>query len=724
MVYSKEALWENLNNIIKIYIPQDQLNLINKAFNLAYDAHINQKRGSGEPYITHPVAVACKLANLHLDHETIMAGLLHDVVEDTPVTKVELENKFGTTVSNLVAGVTKLDKLQFNNYKDAQVANIRKMVLAMVQDIRVILIKLADRTHNMQTLGGLRLDKRQRIAKETLEIYAPIANRLGMHQIKDTLEDLCFQNLYPMRYDVLKRVIKEGVENRQDNIDKVIQTIKNEIRNKGIKCRVFYRPISIFNIYRKLRTKRIAFHNLLDNFCFTIVVDDVDTCYRTLGILHSIYKPKPGFFKDYIAIPKSNGYQSLHSALNGFNGMPIEVLIRTEFMDIMSEKGIAARWSVELKNEDTSSAVQEQAQRWMNKLLELQSNIGNAFEFVENVKDALFPNEIYLFTPNDIIELPVGSTAIDLAYALGTDVGNTCSGVVVDHAPYPLVRPLKSGQYVEIRRAPWAKPNTSWLNCVVTARARTGIKQYLATLKDEEAIYFGKKLLNNALNNTKIENLSESIINALLQKTQHSSMDELYKSIALGNEMSVIVAQQLIGSENNSNKSSTVRLSSTKYPIKGTSGLLVNFCKHCRPIPNDSIVGILTNKDGLVIHHSICHCVKDKMEKEQEQTGLSQIVSVDWDKDLGTQLFSTLIKVEFLNDNNAISRITTEIGRETIITGMNTERIDNNRLTMNIKIKVKNSIQLDSLINKINGIPDVSQVCRVIDDNTINEEFP
>ena len=391
MDFSKTTLWEKLNNIIKIYIPADQKELIKKAFDLAYDAHSGQKRGSGEPYITHPVAVACKLAKIHLDHETIMAGLLHDVVEDTPVTKEQITKLFGQTTANLVAGVTKLDKLQFNDYKEAQVANIRKMVLAMVQDIRVILIKLADRTHNMQTLEGLRLDKRQRIARETLEIYAPIANRLGMHQIKETLEDLCFKNIYPMRYKVLKKSIELAVDNRIDAIETVTETFKENIRNKGIKCRVFYRPISIFNIYRKIRSKEIAFHSLLDNFCFTIIVDDVDLCYRTLGILHSIYKPKPGFFKDYIAVPKSNGYQSLHSALNGPHGMPIEVLIRTEFMDIMSEKGIAARWAVGQNDQNTKSAVQEQAQRWMNNLLELQANIGNAFDFVENVKDALFP---------------------------------------------------------------------------------------------------------------------------------------------------------------------------------------------------------------------------------------------------------------------------------------------------------------------------------------------
>ena len=438
MDFSKTTLWEKLNNIIKIYIPADQKELIKKAFDLAYDAHSGQKRGSGEPYITHPVAVACKLAKIHLDHETIMAGLLHDVVEDTPVTKEQITKLFGQTTANLVAGVTKLDKLQFNDYKEAQVANIRKMVLAMVQDIRVILIKLADRTHNMQTLEGLRLDKRQRIARETLEIYAPIANRLGMHQIKETLEDLCFKNIYPMRYKVLKKSIELAVDNRIDAIETVTETFKENIRNKGIKCRVFYRPISIFNIYRKIRSKEIAFHSLLDNFCFTIIVDDVDLCYRTLGILHSIYKPKPGFFKDYIAVPKSNGYQSLHSALNGPHGMPIEVLIRTEFMDIMSEKGIAARWAVGQNDQNTKSAVQEQAQRWMNNLLELQANIGNAFDFVENVKDALFPSEIYVFTPNAIIELPVGSTAVDLAYALGTDVGNSCSGVIVDHSPYSM----------------------------------------------------------------------------------------------------------------------------------------------------------------------------------------------------------------------------------------------------------------------------------------------
>jgi len=721
MDFSKTTLWEKLNNIIKIYIPADQKELIKKAFDLAYDAHSGQKRGSGEPYITHPVAVACKLAKIHLDHETIMAGLLHDVVEDTTVTKEQITKLFGQTTANLVAGVTKLDKLQFNDYKEAQVANIRKMVLAMVQDIRVILIKLADRTHNMQTLEGLRLDKRQRIARETLEIYAPIANRLGMHQIKETLEDLCFKNIYPMRYKVLKKSIELAVDNRIDAIETVTETFKENIRNKGIKCRVFYRPISIFNIYRKIRSKEIAFHSLLDNFCFTIIVDDVDLCYRTLGILHSIYKPKPGFFKDYIAVPKSNGYQSLHSALNGPHGMPIEVLIRTEFMDIMSEKGIAARWAVGQNDQNTKSAVQEQAQRWMNNLLELQANIGNAFDFVENVKDALFPSEIYVFTPNAIIELPVGSTAVDLAYALGTDVGNSCSGVIVDHSPYPMGRELKSGQYVEIMRAPWARPNTSWLNYVTTARARTQIKQYLAHMKDEEAIILGKRLLNNALKDTTIEAIPKDKIKLLLEKTSHESMESLYKDIALGDEMSVIVAQQILGTENIKNFSSVFGMPIEKYPIRGASGLLLNFCEFCKPIPNDCIVGILTAKEGLVIHNSECHCVKDEMNKELDKNSKTQIVNVDWDDNIGNQTFSTLIRVEFINDNNTISRITSEIGSETIITGMNTDRIDNNHLAMDIKINVKNTKQLNLIINKVRGIPDVTRVNRVIDNKIVSE---
>jgi guanosine-3',5'-bis(diphosphate) 3'-pyrophosphohydrolase len=723
MDFSKTSLWEKLNNIIKIYIPSDQQKLIKQAFEVAYDAHSGQKRGSGEPYITHPVNVACKLAKLHLDHETIMAGLLHDVVEDTPVTKEQITEMFGNTISNLVAGVTKLDKLQFNDYKEAQVANIRKMVLAMVHDIRVILIKLADRTHNMQTLDGLRLDKRQRIAKETLEIYAPIANRLGMHQIKDTLEDLCFKNIYPMRYNVLKKSIDIAVENRQDAIETVAETFKENIRNKGIKCRVFYRPISIFNIYRKIRTKEIAFHSLLDNFCFTVIVDDVDLCYRTLGILHSIYKPKPGFFKDYIAVPKSNGYQSLHSALNGPHGMPIEVLIRTEFMDIMSEKGIAARWAVGQNDIDAKSAVQEQAQRWMNNLLELQANIGNAFDFVENVKDALFPSEIYVFTPNSIVELPVGSTAVDLAYAIGTDVGNSCSGVLVDHSPYPMGRELKSGQYVEIMRAPWARPNTSWLNYVTTARARTQIKQYLAQMKAEEAIILGKRLLNNALKNTTIEAIPKEKIKLLLEKTNHQTIESLYKDIALGDEMSVIAAQQFLGSNNIKSYNSAFGMPIKKYPVRGTSGLLLNFCEFCRPIPNDCIVGILTQKEGLVIHNSDCHCVKEEMAKELEKNSKTQVVNVDWDDNLGSQTFQTMIRVEFINDNNTISRITSEIGSETIITGMNTDRIDNTHLSMNIKINVRNTKQLNSIIKKVAGIPDVTRVNRVIDNKLISEGF-
>ncbi|GGP93315.1 hypothetical protein GCM10009410_29020 [Shewanella ulleungensis] len=494
-------LFEGLKESASSYLEPEQVELLKQAYLVARDAHEGQMRTSGEPYITHPVAVSRILADMRLDHESLMAALLHDTIEDTPVTKEELTELFGITVAELVEGVSKLDKIKFRDKKEAQAENFRKMMMAMTQDIRVILIKLADRTHNMRTLGALRPDKRRRIARETLEIYAPIANRLGIHNIKIELEDLGFQAYYPMRHRVIRDVVKAARGNRKELINSIESAIESRLEEAGIPAKVKGREKNLYSIYRKMRSKELQFQEVMDIYAFRIIVDSIDTSYRVLGAMHGLYKPRPGRFKDYIAIPKANGYQSLHTSLFGPHAVPVEVQIRTEEMDQMADKGVAAHWMYK-NNTDAAkqNTTQVRAHKWMQSLLELQQSASSSFEFVENVKTELFPEEIYVFTPEGrILELPVNSTPVDFAYEVHTDVGNTCVGARVNRQAYPLSQPLISGQTVEIITAKGARPNAAWLNFVVTGKARGKIRQVLKSLKGDNAIALGRRLLNHAL---------------------------------------------------------------------------------------------------------------------------------------------------------------------------------------------------------------------------------
>ncbi|MDP8052477.1 RelA/SpoT family protein [Pasteurella atlantica] len=470
-------IFEELNKIIQTYLPSDKIELIKQAFVVARDAHEGQFRSSGEPYICHPVAVATIIAEMKLDHEAVMAALLHDVIEDTPYTEEELANAFGTSVAEIVQGVSKLDKLKFRTRQEAQVANFQKMILAMTKDIRVVLIKLADRTHNMRTLGSLRADKRRRIAKETLEIYTPLAYRLGLDNLKRELEDLCFEAQYPHRFQVLKMAVEYARENRK----RLIETISNEIQGlldkANIQGYVYGREKNIYTLYQKMRQKDQHFQSILDIYSFRIVVDNIDSCYRTLGLLHSLYKPRPTLIKDYIAIPKPNGYQSLHTSMFGHKGMPIEAHIRTKDMDQMAVMGVSAYWSYK---DDSHTSVQLRVNKWLQSIVELQQSIENTEEFIENVKSDLFSDDIYVFTPKGrIIELPAKSTAIDFAYAVHSAIGNKCVGAIVDRNPYPLSKPLKTGQTIQIETQEDHLPSAEWLNFVVSAKTRSKIRNAL-----------------------------------------------------------------------------------------------------------------------------------------------------------------------------------------------------------------------------------------------------
>ena len=536
-------LFEGLKQQISAYLPAEQVAMVQQAYLLARDAHAPQTRSSGEPYITHPVAVTSILAEMRMDHETLMAALLHDVIEDTEYSKEDLEQRFGSTVAELVQGVSKLDKVKFKDIKEFEVTNLQKMFMAMTQDIRVILIKLADRTHNMRTLGALRPEKRRRIAKETLELYAPIANRLGIHNIKNELEDWGFQALYPMRYRALSTAVKQARGNRRELLEKIQHEILGRLEQAGINADVSGREKHLYSIYRKMKNKELMFNDVMDIYAFRVVVDSIDHCYRTLGVVHNLYKPIEIRFKDYIAIPKQNGYQSLHTSLVGPHGIPVEIQMRTREMDEMADKGIAAHWLYKANGQHQDTTAQIRARRWMQSLLELQQNAGNSAEFVENVKSELYPDELYVFSPKGkIVELPIGATAVDFAYAVHTDIGNRCVGAKVDRRPYPLNKPLETGQTVEIVTSPGGKPNANWLNYVVTSRAILGIRNYLKKQQQNESIGLGRRLLSSALGEVKLEDIAPERIEHVLQNTKQKSLDELCSEIGLGNQLAIAVA--------------------------------------------------------------------------------------------------------------------------------------------------------------------------------------
>ena len=701
-------LFDSLKDVAQEYLTEPQIEALRQSYVVAKDAHEGQTRSSGEPYIIHPVAVARILAEMRLDIETLQAALLHDVIEDTEVTKEELEEQFGTTVAELVDGVSKLDKLKFRDRKEAQAENFRKMVLAMVQDIRVILIKLADRTHNMRTLGALRPDKKRRIARETLEIYSPLAHRLGIHNIKTELEELGFEALYPNRYRVLKEVVKSARGNRKEMIQRIHTEIEGRLEEVGLKARVFGREKNLFSIYNKMKTKEQRFHTIMDIYAFRVVVEDADTCYRVLGQVHSLYKPRPSRMKDYIAVPKANGYQSLHTSMVGPHGVPVEVQIRTEDMDQMADKGVAAHWSYKGSGERTGTTAQVKAQRWMQSLLELQQSAGNSFEFIENVKSDLFPDEIYVFTPKGrIVELPVGATAVDFAYAVHTDVGNTCVGARVDRNPYPLSKALKNGQTIEIISAPGARPNAAWLNYVVTSRARTKIRQVLKTMRREESITLGRRLLNHALGELSLSDISEENIQHVLTDLKVATIEDLLADIGLGELMSIVIARRLLGDADELTEViGADNTSKKKLPIRGAEGLLLTFANCCHPIPDDHIIAHVSPGRGLVVHRETCPNVRG-YQKEPDK-----YMAVEWSEDY-EQEFITELNVDVQNRQGALAELTNVISKTgSNIHGLSTEERDGRLYTVTVLLTTKDRVHLAGIMRKIKAMPQTLKVRR------------
>ncbi|MCJ2378595.1 bifunctional GTP diphosphokinase/guanosine-3',5'-bis pyrophosphate 3'-pyrophosphohydrolase [Vibrio sp. ZSDZ34] len=700
-------LFDSLKDVAQEYLTEPQLEALRQSYVVARDAHEGQTRSSGEPYIIHPVAVARILAEMRLDIETLQAALLHDVIEDTEVTKEELEEQFGTTVAELVDGVSKLDKLKFRDRKEAQAENFRKMVLAMVQDIRVILIKLSDRTHNMRTLGALRPDKKRRIARETLEIYSPLAHRLGIHNIKTELEELGFEALYPNRYRVLKEVVKAARGNRKEMIARIHSEIEGRLEEVGLKARVFGREKNLFSIYNKMKTKEQRFHTIMDIYAFRVVVDSADTCYRALGQVHSLYKPRPGRMKDYIAVPKANGYQSLHTSMVGPHGVPVEVQIRTEDMDQMADKGVAAHWVYKGNGDRTGTTAQVKAQRWMQSLLELQQSAGNSFEFIENVKSDLFPDEIYVFTPKGrIVELPLGATAVDFAYAVHTDVGNTCVGARVDRNPYPLSKTLKNGQTVEIISAPGARPNAAWLNYVVTSRARTKIRQVLKTMRREDSIVLGRRLLNHALGRHNIDSIYEENISEVLSDLRLESTDDLLAAIGLGELMSIVIARRLLGDTDELTQTSSIQSNGKKLPIRGAEGILLTFANCCHPIPDDHIIAHVSPGRGLVVHRETCPNVRGYQREPDKY------MAVEWSDDF-EQEFTAELKVDLQNHQGALAELTNVIASTgSNIHGISTEERDGRLYTVTVLLTTKDRIHLASIMKRIKTMPTALRVRR------------
>ncbi|MEM6818273.1 MAG: bifunctional (p)ppGpp synthetase/guanosine-3',5'-bis(diphosphate) 3'-pyrophosphohydrolase [Pseudomonadota bacterium] len=691
----------------RAYMTEAQLAEVLKAYEFGAAAHHGQKRRSGAPYISHPVAVATILAEMRLDSETIAAAILHDVIEDTSAAASELESEFGKAVAVLVDGVTKLDQVQFKSRAEAQASSFRKMLLAMIEDIRVILVKLADRLHNMRTMEAMPVEKQRRIARETLEIYAPIANRLGINTIKSELEDLGFRYLHPFRYQVLKNAIRKSAGDRKQTIQELSETLGAALHSHNIPGEVLGRSKNLYSIYQKMQRKRTPLSEIVDVFGFRIIVDSVDTCYRALGLVHKLYKPMPNRFKDYIAIPRMNGYQSLHTACFGPRGMPIEFQIRTTAMDMLAEDGIASHWQYKASEKETNAS-QQRAREWLGKLMEMDE-AGNTEEFLENVKVDLFPDKVYVFTPKgDILRLPRGATPVDFAYAIHTDIGHRCVAAKVDRRLVPLRTTLSNGQSVEIITAKGAKPNPNWVNYVVTAKARTALKQYLKNLRHEEARELGKRMLNQALadSGTNIRKVPKRKMNALLDELGLNNTTELYEQLGLGERLASLTVKQLLADDD----SKPLDSSDAPLTIAGTEGMVVSYGRCCSPIPGDTIMGYLSSGRGIVIHRTQC----GNLASFRKHT--DKWVDVDWVENTEGQTFRVLLTVEAVNRMGVLAEVAAtiaDVGSNIDQVEVGARDIDTSNLTFGIEVRDRQ--HLAEVLRSIRAMKSVLKVNRNLD---------
>ena len=688
--------FKELNEELKVYLEPSQIEKCYQAFLVAKKGHQGQMRRSGEPYITHPVAAALILARMRLDYQTIMATLLHDVVEDTSISKEDLTAQFGEDVTALVDGVTKLTKIKFESRAEAQAENFRKMVLAMVKDIRVIIVKLADRFHNMHTLGSMPSRKRRRIAIETLEIYAPIANRLGMHAIYTGLEDLGFQALYPMRYRAIKSAFEKSRGNRRELTQKIEHDLEQALQQLAIPYEhVFGRQKHLYSIYRKMRQKKASFTEITDVFAFRVITEDIDSCYRVLGALHRTYKPVPQRFKDYIGIPKANGYQSLHTTLFGPFGVPLEVQIRTREMDKVADNGVAAHWIYKSSGLEVNEA-QLRAREWVQRLLEMQRSTGNSLEFIENVKIDLFPDEVYVFTPKGhILELPKGSTPVDFAYTVHSDVGNSCVAAKVNRRLVPLSMSLTNGQTVEIITAPGGHPNPAWLNFVITGKARSNIRHSLKSQEHAESITLGKRLLEQALAELASDyaKVPPESLQALLHDLNYKSADELLYALGIGNHMPMVIAKRLVVAQENTEFDKTTK--SWPLAIKGTEGMVVHFADCCQPIPGDKIVGRFQQGRGIMVHASDCPLI------DHARSNPEQFISLRWDDQVEGEYWVD-ITVDVANQRGVLAALATAIAEaDSNIGNINVDPRDGRHNAVTFSISVVDRTHLARVMRRL-----------------------
>ena len=689
------------------YLKPEDVARLETAYHFSKAAHLGQFRASGEPYISHPLAVANILAQLHLDAQALTAALLHDVMEDTTVTKDEIAAQFGKPVAELVDGLSKLDRIEFETHEEAQAENFRKMLLAMARDVRVILIKLADRLHNMRTLDAVPPAKRKRVARETSDIYAPIANRLGLNAIYQELDDLAFRHLYPVRYNVLLKARKAARGNRREVVGKVLEAIKKKLEHGKIEAGVQGREKHLYSIYRKMREKKLSFANVLDVFGFRIIVKDVPSCYLALGALHALYKPIPGGFKDYIAIPKANGYQSLHTKLFGQFGSPLEIQIRTQDMHKIAEAGVASHWLY--KSTDASlNELQQKTHQWLQSLLEIQSGSGDSVEFLEHVKFDLFPDEVYVFTPKGrILALPRGATPVDFAYAVHTDIGNRCVAVKINEELVPLRTELRNGDRIDIVTASHAKPNPMWLNYVVTGRARAQIRHFLKTVQYEESAHLGERLLNQALGalGSGVGTLSDAQWNKLIKDSGAKSRQDILGDIGLGKRLGVVVARRLLAV---GDPHTDEHKSSAPIIIRGSEGMAVQFAHCCHPIPGDPIIGLINKGQGMLIHTHDCPVIA------KTRSDPDKVFDVEWAPET-KKLFDVNIRITVINQRGVLAKVAAEIAASD-------SNIDNVAVapdsgdqyaTMHFTLQVSNRLHLAKILRKLRSIPEVVRIARV-----------
>ncbi len=690
--------------LIADYLPLDQAQQVRRAYYYSEQAHYGQTRRSGEPYVSHPLAVASILARMHMDSQSLMAALLHDVIEDTGVNKEDIRAQFGEEVAELVDGVSKLTHVEFDSVELRQAENFQKMTLAMAKDIRVILVKLADRLHNMRTLGVLNREKVKRIAGETLDIYAPIAMRLGMNEVRMEFEDLGLKALYPMRARRLEAARKAASGNRKQLVDQIKDQVTQALAREGLAATVIGREKHLFSIYSKMKAKRKSFSEVMDIFAFRLIVDSVDDCYRALGMVHSLYKPVPGEFKDYIAIPKANGYQSLHTVLKGMHGVPIEIQIRTHEMEDMANNGIAAHWLY--KTEEAGASISHtRAREWVQGLLEIQQRAGDSLEFIENVKIDLFPDEVYVFTPRgDILELPKGACAIDFAYAVHSDIGDRCVAARVSNQLVPLSEPLESGATVEIVTSPSGRPSPSWLNWVVTARARTHIRHFLKDQRREDSLALGRNLLDRALmaHDTRLSAIEQDVMSAALAALGKADIETLLVDVALGNTLPHIAVAHMISQQ----EGSILHGEGATLGIRGTEGVGVTYAKCCCPLPGDAIQGYLGQEKGLMVHRDNCRNLIELRDQPD------RLISLHWD-DAIDRTYPIGLRVQVENRRGMIAVLATRLSSM----GLNIERIatqnkDVQVTFVDLELQVSSRTHLARVMKRLRTIEGVLKVFR------------